>query len=154
MALNETRSHLFLLHPDAQAPFVPEMPGNLVVPMETTGVPISCRVSDPYSHVILRSVPSGEEMPANYDKKMGFFRSLLPGQYQCETTVNGQTFRSVVYTVEAEGESRRMEREKKGAFRVDLVLCLLKKIKKFFSWDEVRIEKSSYCVFCSKKSIK
>ncbi|XP_041791097.1 platelet-derived growth factor receptor alpha [Chelmon rostratus] len=93
---------IYVFVPDAQAPFVPEMPGNLVVPMETTGVPISCRVSDPYSHVILRSVPSGEEMPANYDKKMGFFRSLLPGQYQCETTVNGQTFRSVVYTVEAE----------------------------------------------------
>lgn len=80
------------------------MPDNLVVPMDTTGVPISCRVSNPYSHVILRSVPGGDEMPAYYDNKMGFFGSLLPGQYQCETVVNGQTFRSVIYTVEAEGK--------------------------------------------------
>lgn len=92
------------MHSDAQAPFVPEMPDNLVVPMDTTGVPISCRVSNPYSHVVLRSVPSGDEMPAYYDNKMGFFGSLLPGQYQCETVVNGQTFRSVIYTVEAEGK--------------------------------------------------
>nr|XP_046248139.1 platelet-derived growth factor receptor alpha [Scatophagus argus] len=97
---NEAGIYVFV--PDAQVPFVPEMPDNLVVPMDTTGVPISCRVSDPHSHVMLRSVPSGEEMSAYYDNKMGFFGSLLPGQYQCETTVNGQTFRSVIYTVKTE----------------------------------------------------
>lgn len=90
---------------DAQAPFVPETPEKLVVPMDTMGVPISCRVSNPYSHVTLRSVPSGEEMPAYYDNKMGFFGNLPPGQYQCETLVNGQMFKSQVYTVEAEGKS-------------------------------------------------
>lgn len=74
--------------------------------MDATGVPISCRVSNPDSHVILRSVPSGDDMPAFYDSKMGFFGSLLPGQYQCETILNGQTFRSAIYTVVAEGESR------------------------------------------------
>lgn len=94
-------------HLDPKAPFVPETPDNLVVPMDMTGVPISCRVSDPFSDVILRSVPSGEEMPAYYDNKMGFFRNLSPGQYQCETTVNGQTVRSVVYTVKVEGKLRQ-----------------------------------------------
>ncbi|TMS20407.1 Platelet-derived growth factor receptor alpha [Larimichthys crocea] len=70
--------------------------------MEPSGVPISCRVSNPNSHVILRSVSSGEEMSALYDNKMGFFGNLSPGQYQCETTLNGQTFTSLVYTVETE----------------------------------------------------
>lgn len=97
---NEAGIYVFV--PDPLAPFVPETPENLVVPMDKPGVPISCRVSDPYSHVILRSVPSGEEMPVYYDNKMGFFGSLLPGQYQCETIVYSQTFRSVIYTVEAE----------------------------------------------------
>ncbi|XP_042339135.1 platelet-derived growth factor receptor alpha isoform X1 [Plectropomus leopardus] len=97
---NEAGIYVFV--PDPQAPFVPETPENLVVPMYVPGVPISCRVSDPYSNVILRSVPSGEEMSTYYDNKMGFFGSLLPGQYQCETTVNGQTMRSAVYTVETE----------------------------------------------------
>lgn len=76
--------------------------------MEPSGVPISCRVSNPNSHVILRSVSSGEEMSALYDNKMGFFGNLSPGQYQCETTLNGQTFTSLVYTVETEGELRRI----------------------------------------------
>ncbi|KAK9518941.1 hypothetical protein VZT92_021706 [Zoarces viviparus] len=97
---NEAGIYVFV--PDPQAPFVPETPENLVVPMDTLGVPISCRVSDPDSHVTLRSVPSGEEMLAYYDNKMGFFGSLLPGQYQCETTVSGRTTTSDTYTVETE----------------------------------------------------
>ncbi|XP_075943395.1 platelet-derived growth factor receptor alpha [Anarhichas minor] len=97
---NEAGIYVFV--PDPQAPFVPETPENLVVPMDTPGVPISCRVSDPYSHVTLRSVPSGEEMLAYYDNKIGFFGSLLPGQYQCEATVNGRTITSDIYTVETE----------------------------------------------------
>lgn len=72
--------------------------------MDTYGVSISCRVSNPHSHVILRSVPSGEEVPAYYNNKMGFFGGLSPGQYQCETTANGQTFKSAIYTVETEGK--------------------------------------------------
>lgn len=71
-----------------------------------TMVTISCRVSNPYSHVILKSVPGGDETPALYDNRTGFFGSLSPGQYQCETVVNGQTFTSAIYTVEAEGKSR------------------------------------------------
>ncbi|KAM3620154.1 uncharacterized protein V6R79_018966 [Siganus canaliculatus] len=106
----ENEAGIYVFVPDAQAPFVPETPENLVVPMDSTGVPISCRVSNPYSHVILRSVPSGKEMSAFYDNKMGFFGSLSPGQYQCETAVNGQMFRSAIYTVETEA-SLTMEKD-------------------------------------------
>ncbi|XP_071395167.1 platelet-derived growth factor receptor alpha [Centroberyx affinis] len=95
---NETGIYVFV--PDPLVPFVPEESGNLVVPVFTDGVIIPCRVSDPHSHVILRSVPSGEEIPAPYDNKMGFFSGLSRGQYLCETTVNGQTVASVTYTVE------------------------------------------------------
>lgn len=73
--------------------------------MDSDGVSISCRVSNPYSHVILRSVLNGDEMPAYYDNRVGFFGSLLPGEYQCETVVNGQTFRSAIYTVEDDGKN-------------------------------------------------
>ncbi|KAE8294515.1 Platelet-derived growth factor receptor alpha [Larimichthys crocea] len=74
---DDNEAGIYVFVPDAQAPFVPETPDNLIVPMEPSGVPISCRVSNPNSHVILRS-------------------------YQCETTLNGQTFTSLVYTVETE----------------------------------------------------
>lgn len=103
----DSEAGIYVFVPDPLAPFVPETPDNLVVPMDTPGVPISCRVSDPYFHVILRSVSSGEEMSVYYDNKMGFFGSLLPGQYQCETIVNGQTFRSVIYTVKAEDHEEK-----------------------------------------------
>ncbi|XP_016886800.1 platelet-derived growth factor receptor alpha isoform X3 [Cynoglossus semilaevis] len=97
---NEAGIYVFV--PDPTAPFVPETPENLVVPMDLSGVPISCRVSDPYLDVILRSVPSEEEMHAYYDSRMGFFGTLSPGQYQCETSVNNQVARSAIYTVNAE----------------------------------------------------
>lgn len=96
---------LFSEHTDPQALFAPENPDNLVAYLDPMGVHISCRVSHPYSDVILRSVPGGEEVPAFFDNRMGFFGTLAPGQYQCETTVNGRMGKSAVYTVEAEGES-------------------------------------------------
>lgn len=68
------------------------------------GVSIPCRVSNPDYNVILRSVPSGNEMQVFYDNKVGFFGSLMAGKYQCETVVNGQTLKSQVYTVAEEGE--------------------------------------------------
>lgn len=43
-------------------------------------------------------------MSAFYDNKMGFFGMLAPGQYQCETVVNGQMFRSDIYMVEDDGK--------------------------------------------------
>lgn len=91
--------------PDAEAPFVPEPPESSVVSLEPMGVTIPCRVSNPDSHVILRSVPGGDEMQVFYDKKIGFFGSLTAGKYQCETVVSGRTFKSQVYIVEEEGES-------------------------------------------------
>lgn len=72
--------------------------------MDPNGVPISCRVSDPDYHVTLRSVSTGDEMSAFYDGRTGFFGMLSPGQYQCETFVNGRIFRSDIYMVEDEGK--------------------------------------------------
>ncbi|KAF7653152.1 hypothetical protein LDENG_00086480 [Lucifuga dentata] len=91
---------IYVFVPDPQAPFVPEKSDPLVVPMIPAGVIIPCRASDPHSHVILKRVPSGEEIAALYDNKMGFFSSLSFGQYQCETTVNDQAVRSVTYIVQ------------------------------------------------------
>uniref|UniRef100_A0A3B4X6H9 Ig-like domain-containing protein n=1 Tax=Seriola lalandi dorsalis TaxID=1841481 RepID=A0A3B4X6H9_SERLL len=101
----ENEAGIYVFVPDPEAAFVPDVPEHLVVPMDSPGVPISCRVSHPHSDVILRSVPGGEEMPAYYDNKMGFFGNLAPGQYQCETAgVNGRTARSDIYTVKIKGE--------------------------------------------------
>ncbi|KAK2907583.1 platelet-derived growth factor receptor alpha [Channa argus] len=97
---NEAEIYVFV--PDPKVPFVPETPENLVVAMDLKGVTISCRVSNPNSSVILRSVPSGREMSAHYNNMMGFFGSLSPGQYQCETTVKEQIVKSDIYTVQTE----------------------------------------------------
>ncbi|KAM9796349.1 platelet-derived growth factor receptor alpha [Syngnathus typhle] len=95
----EHEAEIYVFVPDPQVPFVPETPNNLVVAMDSMGVTISCRVSNPHSHVTLRSVPSGDEVWAYYENKLGFFASVTPGQYQCETTVNGRVFTSAIYTV-------------------------------------------------------
>ncbi|XP_034036396.1 platelet-derived growth factor receptor alpha [Thalassophryne amazonica] len=97
---DEEESEIYVFVPDPEVPFVPEDADNLVITTTTGGVVISCRVSDPRSHVVLKKVPSGEEIFALYDNKNGFFSSLPSGQYQCETTVNGRTFRSAIYTVQ------------------------------------------------------
>ncbi|KAM9848951.1 platelet-derived growth factor receptor alpha [Aulostomus maculatus] len=113
----DSEAGIYVFVPDPQAPFVPETPENLFVLMDSSRAGISCRVSDPHLHVILRSVPSGEEMPAYYDTKIGFFGSLSPGQYQCEALVNGQAVRSAIYTVEKEvsAEVRDFEVEVKAS---------------------------------------
>ncbi|XP_058495284.1 platelet-derived growth factor receptor alpha isoform X2 [Solea solea] len=95
----DTEAGIYVFVSDPLAPFVPESTSNLVVPVGPAGVHISCLVSDPHSDVILRSLLTGEEMPAFYDNKIGFFGNLSPGLYQCETTVNGRTVGSAVYTV-------------------------------------------------------
>ncbi|XP_040040687.2 platelet-derived growth factor receptor alpha [Gasterosteus aculeatus] len=107
----ENEAGIYVFVADPQFPFVPEAPDNLLVPMNTMGVPISCRVSDPYSHVTLTSVPSREEIHTFYDNKMGFFGSLSPGRYQCETTVNGAAITSDVYTVYTGAASEEEEEE-------------------------------------------
>ncbi|KAG7513222.1 hypothetical protein JOB18_002009 [Solea senegalensis] len=98
----DTEAGIYVFAPDPLVPFVPESTSNLVVPVGSAGVHISCLVSDPHSDVILRSLLTGEEMPAFYDNKIGFFGNLSPGLYQCETTVNGRTVGSAVYTVNDE----------------------------------------------------
>ncbi|XP_056234026.1 platelet-derived growth factor receptor alpha [Seriola aureovittata] len=104
----ENEAGIYVFVPDPEAAFVPDVPEHLVVPMDSPGVPISCRVSHPHSDVILRSVPGGEEMPAYYDNKMGFFGHLAPGQYQCETAgVNGRTARSDIYTVKIKAPAKQ-----------------------------------------------
>ncbi|XP_019752641.1 platelet-derived growth factor receptor alpha [Hippocampus comes] len=104
----EHEAEIYVFVPDPKVPFVPESPSNLVVTSDAMGASISCRVSNPNSHVTLRSVPGGEKMPVFYDNKLGFFGSLSPGQYQCETTVEGRVLTSAIYTVkdhvEAEAE--------------------------------------------------
>ncbi|XP_072246068.1 platelet-derived growth factor receptor alpha [Leuresthes tenuis] len=99
---DEHKAGIYIFVPDPHVRFVPETPDDLVVSMEPPGVVITCRVTHPDFHVTLRSVTSGEEISAFYDSKMGFLGNLSPGQYQCETTVKGQIFRSAIYTVNAE----------------------------------------------------
>ncbi|XP_072294210.1 platelet-derived growth factor receptor alpha isoform X2 [Eucyclogobius newberryi] len=100
--LEDNEAGIYVFVPDSLAPFIPEPQENLIVPMDHIGVSISCRVSDPHYHVILKSVVNGEERSALYDNKIGFFGALSPGQYYCETAVNGRTFQSAIYTVEDE----------------------------------------------------
>ncbi|KAM6921684.1 platelet-derived growth factor receptor alpha [Xenentodon cancila] len=94
---NEAETYIFV--PDPHVPFVPEIPKNLVVPMDAFGTTISCRVSHPNFHVTLRSVSTEQEMSAFYDNREGFFGKFPPGSYQCETTVNDQLFKSAIYTI-------------------------------------------------------
>ncbi|KAM8873655.1 platelet-derived growth factor receptor alpha isoform 2-T2 [Spinachia spinachia] len=105
----ENEAGIYVFVTDPQFPFVPESPDNLLVPMNTLGVTISCRVSDPHSYVTLISVPGREVIYTLYDNKMGFFGSLPPGRYQCETAVDGRTVASDVYTVDTEDASKEVE---------------------------------------------
>lgn len=81
----------FTLDPDV--PFVPEES------TESSGYEVPCRVTDPESAVILRSLPNGSEVQSTYIQKYGFVGMFSPGQYVCETVVNGEAVQSVVYTV-------------------------------------------------------
>ncbi|KAM9761907.1 platelet-derived growth factor receptor alpha [Menidia menidia] len=113
----EDDAEIYVFVPDPRAPFVPEMPENLVVPVTSDEVVIPCRASHPNYHVILRSVPGGEEMLVFNENKIGFFGYLTPGQYQCEITENGRTFKSEIYTVlpEAPKEAKDFKVEVKAS---------------------------------------
>lgn len=78
---------------DPEVPFVTD---NLV---ETANFNIPCRVTDPDSVVILRSLPSGHEIFSTYEPKQGFIGSFSNGDYICETIINGQAVLSIIYTV-------------------------------------------------------
>lgn len=84
--------------------FVPESPENIHLILSQHMVEIPCRVSHSNAHVILRRVPSGEPISSPYDAKIGFFGIDVPGQYQCESSVNGHTVKSDIYIVTHEGE--------------------------------------------------
>ncbi|CAL8309401.1 unnamed protein product [Lota lota] len=99
---DDDEADIYVFVPDPEVPFVPEVAANLIVfPILGNGVIIPCRVSNPHSHVTLRRVPGGQEIPAPYDNKMGFFSNMPVGQYRCETTAaDGHTVHSETYTVE------------------------------------------------------
>ncbi|XP_071005721.1 platelet-derived growth factor receptor alpha [Oncorhynchus clarkii lewisi] len=94
---NEAVIYVFV--PDPKVPFVPEEPGSMVVLVYPGETIIPCRVSDPRSPVVLKSAPSGVEVDAAYDNKIGFIGNLDAGLYVCETIVNGVTTTSDIYTV-------------------------------------------------------
>uniref|UniRef100_A0A1A8UQB2 Platelet-derived growth factor receptor alpha n=1 Tax=Nothobranchius furzeri TaxID=105023 RepID=A0A1A8UQB2_NOTFU len=111
---HEEMAYIYIFVQDPHIPFVPETPENLIIPHDSFRVIIPCRASHPTASVILRSVPAREKISNSYDYKTGFIDNLPPGQYQCETTVNGQTFTSDVYTVKTE------ELEKVEDFEVEV----------------------------------
>ncbi|KAB5539700.1 hypothetical protein PHYPO_G00092030 [Pangasianodon hypophthalmus] len=84
---------IYIFVPDPEVPFVPDDP------TEASQFNIPCRITDPQSTVILRSLPSGDVVPYEYEEKYGFLGSFVPGQYVCETVVNGEVVRSMVYPV-------------------------------------------------------
>ncbi|KAM9435321.1 platelet-derived growth factor receptor alpha isoform 1-T4 [Clarias gariepinus] len=84
---------IYIFVPDPQVPFVPD---------DSTGgfrYGIPCRVTDPQSVVILRSLTTGHSLSFPYDSKFGFIGVFFPGQYVCETVVKGEVVRSRVYNV-------------------------------------------------------
>ncbi|KAI5090427.1 platelet-derived growth factor receptor alpha [Silurus meridionalis] len=90
---HEFIASIYIFVPDPEVPFVP---GDSI---KVSKYAIPCRVTDPQSSVILRSLPSEEELQYEYEPRFGFIGIFSPGQHVCETTVNGETVRSVVYTV-------------------------------------------------------
>ncbi|XP_004084821.1 platelet-derived growth factor receptor alpha [Oryzias latipes] len=91
--------------------FVPESPENIHLILSQHMVEIPCRVSHSNAHVILRRVPSGEPISSPYDAKIGFFGIDVPGQYQCESSVNGHTVKSDIYIVTHEDSCRNFTLE-------------------------------------------
>ncbi|KAL2089879.1 hypothetical protein ACEWY4_014567 [Coilia grayii] len=93
----EDMAEIYIFVPDPSVPFVPEE--NTEVETDPTGNLIPCRVTDPHSHVMLKTLPSDIEIQGLYDNRNGFFGNFSAGTYMCETVINGDTKRSVVYTV-------------------------------------------------------
>ncbi|KAL1022590.1 hypothetical protein UPYG_G00029630 [Umbra pygmaea] len=95
----ENESSIYIFVSDPKIPFVPEETESMFVQGFMNEAIIPCRVSDPDFQVVLKSAPSGVEVNAAYDNKMGFRGHLELGLYVCETTVNGVTISSDIYTV-------------------------------------------------------
>ncbi|XP_031430244.1 platelet-derived growth factor receptor alpha isoform X2 [Clupea harengus] len=94
---DEDMSEIYIFVPDPDVPFVPEE--NTEVETDPLGNIIPCRVTDPRSHVMLKTLPSDIELQGLYDHRNGFLGNFSAGNFVCETFVNGETRRSDVYTV-------------------------------------------------------
>ncbi|XP_024114871.1 platelet-derived growth factor receptor alpha [Oryzias melastigma] len=106
---SEVDIYVFVTDPDHL--FVPVSPESLHLIFSPPMVEIPCRVSHSDAHVILRRVPNGEQISSPYDAKIGFFGISAPGQYRCESSVNGRTVKSDIYTVTSRGvDSEEKER--------------------------------------------
>ncbi|XP_076134312.1 platelet-derived growth factor receptor alpha isoform X2 [Alosa pseudoharengus] len=93
----ENESEIYIFVPDPDVPFAPEE--NTEVETDPISNIIPCRVTDPQSHVILKSLSSNIELQGFYDNKNGFLGNFSAGNYVCETVVNDETKRSAIYTV-------------------------------------------------------
>ncbi|KPP62923.1 platelet-derived growth factor receptor alpha-like [Scleropages formosus] len=87
--------------------FVPEPLENTQIFHNPEGTDIiPCRVTHPLSQVVLRRLPEGPQVEALYLSDTGFVGNFLSGSYVCETSMNGETHSSAVYTLEdAKGPS-------------------------------------------------
>lgn len=110
-AVQTESASIYIFVPDPDVPFVPEEPNAHEVSVWRSTIP--CRVTNPQSNVILRTLPSGDEVSALYDASHGFIGILHPGLYMCETVVNGKAVQSMVYSVADEPELRVSHHEVK-----------------------------------------
>ncbi|KAK7133193.1 hypothetical protein R3I94_015161 [Phoxinus phoxinus] len=93
---SDSYADIYVFVPDPEVPFVSEP----VVETHDMGMmTIPCLATNPDYQVILRDLQSGDEVSLLYEHKIGFFGTLSPGQYVCETSVNGKAVRSSVYNV-------------------------------------------------------
>ncbi|XP_063057400.1 platelet-derived growth factor receptor alpha isoform X2 [Engraulis encrasicolus] len=92
-AAEEEMAEIYIFVPDPTVPFVPPEEHT-----EATGDLIPCRVTDPRSHVMLKTLPSDTELQAPYDNRNGFFGNFSEGTYVCETISKGVIY-DQVYTV-------------------------------------------------------
>ncbi|XP_036409962.1 platelet-derived growth factor receptor alpha isoform X1 [Megalops cyprinoides] len=96
----EQEADIYVFVPDPRQPFVPEVPYNTHVVADENGTIIPCRVTNPESHVILRSVDTGMEVHGLYEKKLGFVGNFSAGSYVCQITTDGITADSITYVVD------------------------------------------------------
>ncbi|XP_018588678.1 platelet-derived growth factor receptor alpha isoform X2 [Scleropages formosus] len=109
----QSEAHIYIYVPDPQVLFVPEPLENTQIFHNPEGTDIiPCRVTHPLSQVVLRRLPEGPQVEALYLSDTGFVGNFLSGSYVCETSMNGETHSSAVYTLEdakGEGDDFHME---------------------------------------------
>lgn len=116
----ESYADIYVFVPDPEVPFVSEP----VVETNDMSITIPCLATNPNSQVILRDLLSGDEVSLFYDHKIGFFGILPPGQYVCETSVNGKAVRSSVYNVtndtDDDDDEQHVNEEEQQGFSIQL----------------------------------